>query len=255
MVAAGLLSLTLISTLALHPSHPLKAWAGSVHNALGPAPAQGPQPSGPDGTALASPVSPAQLHGLPCLMQQATTMLNSMWHFGQPTDQSAPKAPSCLVDLGTDQSPLAWLGRFQKALQTLRDKQSEQAQERVLSSHQDEVMRMILTALLDHPQLGVQAAAAEAAAEAVKAFPVTGISLLPLLLYKLQRSVAVAQQGESRMLLLPSPLSVPLPGQHRLVMPRSPVAACADPHIPQPPSTLTPSFAPLSFPLSHPLTV
>ena len=208
MVAAGLLSLPLVSTLALHTSHPLKAWAGKVHNALGPAPVRGPQPSGADGTALALPVSPAQLHGLPCLMQQATTLLNNMWHLGQPTDQNALKTPSSLVNLGVYQSPLAWLGRFRKALQTLHDKQSEQAQERVLSSHQDEVMRMILTALLDHPQLEVQAAAAEACAEAVVAFPVTGISLLPLLLYKLQRSVAVAQHGESCMLLLHSHLSV-----------------------------------------------
>ena len=147
-------------------------------------------------------------------MQQAMTVLSNMWQLAQPTDQNTPKgpAPSCLLDLGVDQSPLTWLGRFQKALQTLRDKHSEQAQERVLSSHLDEVMRMILTALLDHPQLEVQAAAAEACAEAVMAFPVSGISLLPLLLHRLQRSVAVAQQGESCMFLLlhtlpPSPFS------------------------------------------------
>ena len=208
MVAAGLLSLPLISTLALHPSQALKAWAGNVHKALSLA--LSPQPSKADGPALVLLLPSAQLHGLPCLMQQATMLLNNMWQLGQPTDQNAPKdrAPSSLVNMGADKSPLVWLGRIQKALQTLRDKQSDQAQDRVLSSHQDEVMRMILTALLDHPQPEVQAAAAEACAEAVMTFPVTGISLLPLLLYKLRRSVAVAQQGESCMLLLHLPLSL-----------------------------------------------
>ena len=66
-----------------------------------------------------------------------------------------------------------------------------------MSHQQDEIMRMILAALLNHPELEVQAAAAEACAEAVVAFPITGISLLPLLMYKLQHSVASAQQGES----------------------------------------------------------
>ena len=220
MVAAGLLSLPLISNLALHPSRALKAWAGNVHTTLSPA--LSPQPSKADGTAPALLLPCAQLHALPCLAQQATALLNNMWHSGQPTDQNAPKdcAPSCLVNLGAGQGLLAWLGRFQKALQTLRDTHSEQVQERVLSSHQDEVMRMILTALLDHPQLEVQAAAAEACAEAVMAFPVTGISLLPLLLYKLQRSVALTQQGESLILLLLLHLSLvtlrllPLPGSY-----------------------------------------
>ena len=129
-----------------------------------------------------------------------------MWQLAQPTDQNGTKdhaSRGFSNHLGADWSPLAWLGRFRKALQTVRDRRdSEQAQKRVLSSHQDEVMRMMLTALLDHPQLEVQATAAEACAEAVMAFPITGISLLPLLLYKLQRSVVNAQQGESCMLLL-----------------------------------------------------
>lgn len=131
-------------------------------------------------------------------MQQATALMTNMWQLGPPTDQNMPKdgAPSCSANLGVDLSRLAWLGRFRKALQAA-DKQSEQGQERVVSNYQDEVMRMILTALLDHPELEVQAAAAEACAEAVRAFPITGISLLPLLMYKLQHSMATAQQGKS----------------------------------------------------------
>lgn len=134
-------------------------------------------------------------------MQQATALMTNLWQLDPPTDQNMPEdcAPSCLVNLGADQSPLAWLGRFQAALQALHaaDKRSEQGQEGAVSHQQDEVMKMILTALLDHPELEVQAAAAEACAEAVVAFPITGISLLPLLMYKLQHSVATAQQGES----------------------------------------------------------
>ena len=56
-------------------------------------------------------------------------------------------------------------------------------------------MKMILVALLDHPQPCVQAAAAEACGEAVHTFPLAGISCLPLLMYKLRRSVANGIQG------------------------------------------------------------
>ena len=202
LVAAGLLSLPLVSTLALHPSHPLKAWAGHVHKALNPA--LGPQPSYAERTALAPPVLSAPLHGLPCLMQQATSPLTNMWQLDQsihrhPDPDPTDPALSGRGSPGVDQSPLAWLGRFQKALQVLQaaDRQSEEGQERVLSSQQDEVVRMILTTFLDHPQPEVQAAAAEACAKAVQAFPISGISLLPLLLHRLQQSVAVTHQGES----------------------------------------------------------
>ncbi|KAL3139450.1 hypothetical protein ABBQ38_003780 [Trebouxia sp. C0009 RCD-2024] len=100
------------------------------------------------------------------------------------------------LNLGIDQAPMAWLGRFQKALQTLRAAEKpEQGQERRVSDQQNEVMRMILTALLDHPLPEVQAAAAESCADAVLAIPLIGISLLPLLLHKLQLSVAISQQG------------------------------------------------------------
>ena len=209
MLAAGLLSLPLISTLSLHPSQPLKAWAGHVHTALSPAPAPAAHPSQADGAPPGSPAL-ATLHGLPCLMHQATTLLTHMWQLSHSAEQqSAPThhaatAMSSQVNLGIDQAPLVWLGRFQKALQAFRaaDKHSEQGQgqERGMSNQQNEVMRMILTALLDHPLPEVQAAAAESCADAVLAFPIAGISLLPLLLHRLQLSVAVGQQGESCML-------------------------------------------------------
>lgn len=54
---------------------------------------------------------------------------------------------------------------------------------------------MILTALLDHPDLEVQAEAARSCAKAVAAFPLSGISFLPVLVYKLKQSVSQAQQG------------------------------------------------------------
>lgn len=197
----------MVSTLALHPSQPLKAWAGHVHRALrNLAPAPAPHPSQPGGAGPGLPPF-ATVHGFPCLVQQATHLLTDMWQSGQPADQqSMPThhlgaAMRGLVNSGIDQAPLTWLGRFHPALQALRvaDKQSEQGQDRALSSQQNEVMRMILTALLDHPLLEVQAAAAETCADAVLALPIEGISLLPLLLHRLQLSVAVTQQGESLM--------------------------------------------------------
>lgn len=203
MLAAGLLSLPLVSTLALHPSQPLKAWAGHVHRALSPAPPAAPQPSQTEGAPLGSP-SAVTLHGLPCLMHQATTLLTHMWQWNQSasphsvTNHHAGTAKMSQLNLGIDQAPMAWLGRFQKALQTLRAAEKpEQGQERRVSDQQNEVMRMILTALLDHPLPEVQAAAAESCADAVLAIPLIGISLLPLLLHKLQLSVAISQQGES----------------------------------------------------------
>lgn len=212
MLAAGLLSLPLVTTLALHPSQPLKAWAGHVHRALSPAPAPALQPSQAEGAPPGSPAS-ATLYGLPCLMHQATTLLAHMWHWGQAasphssTNHHAGTAEMSQLNLGIDQAPMAWLGRFQKALQTLcaAEKQPEQGQERRVSDQQNEVVRMILTALLDHPLPEVQAAAAESCADAVLAFPIAGISLLPLLLHRLQLSVAISAQGESCMKLNSEP--------------------------------------------------
>ena len=194
----GLLSLPLVSTLALHPSQPLKAWAGHVHAALCPAPdtirpAKVSQPAASESAAL---------HGLPCLVQEASNQLDRMWHFDLPTQQQkaahADDTSKPQTGQGLRHPAVVWLGRFEKALQNIKaaDKEAEQGQEKLLSSQQDEVVRMILTALLDHPQLEVQAAAARTIAEAVQALPISGMSLLPLLIYKLQHSVAVTQQGE-----------------------------------------------------------
>ncbi len=203
---AGMLSLPLMSTLALHPSQPLKAWAGHLLTALRPAPRpivspasirKGPLPSA---EALFSPVA---FHGLPCLLQQAFNLLTDMWAWdaianpGKKTNGDT-SAGSRFLPEQMRASPLTWLGQFRAALQSAKtaDSQKSEDSERMMNSQQDEVMRMILTALLDHPQLEVQAAAAAACGEAVQAFPLCGISFLPLLIYKLQSSVAQTQHGK-----------------------------------------------------------
>ena len=202
---AGVLSLPLMSTLALHPSQPLKAWAGHLLTALRPAPRPGvspasvPKGASPSAEALFSPVA---FHGLPCLLQQAFDLLTDMWAWdatandGKKTN-SDTSAGSRILCEQMRTSPLTWLGQFRAALHSVKtaDRQKSEDSERMMSSQQDEVMRMILTALLDHPQLEVQAAAAAACGEAVQAFPLCGISFLPLLIYKLQSSVAQARHG------------------------------------------------------------
>ena len=193
----------LVSTLALHPCQPLKAWARRVLNALtsAPSPAADPQPAG---ALLPKPATKVALRGTACLAQQASDLLTSMWQYAQVAAQpkeglGAPNNPSHPgLQHGPSQAPFIWLGRFRKALKKAPGAplDDETRQGRPLSCQQDEVMQMILTALLDHPQPGVQAAAAAACAAAVQTFPITGISLLPLLIYKLQRSVDLSQQGE-----------------------------------------------------------
>ena len=198
MFAGGLLSLPLVSTLALHPSQPLKAWAGHVHKALSPGAGAVPKA---DGVTLALS-SPRTVQSIPCLVQQATVLLSSTWQLCQLTDQHVKSAasndtPNGQGIQGIDQPPMAWLWRFEAALMRVQasGKDADEGQERCLNKRQDEVMRMILTALLDHPLTEVQAAAARVCGEAVQAFPISGISLLPLLIYKLQQSVAITQQG------------------------------------------------------------
>ena len=203
---AGMLSLPLMSTLALHPSQPLKAWAGHLLTALRPAPrpivspASIPKGTLPSAEALCSPVA---FHGLPCLLQQACKMLTDMWVWdatandGKKTNGDTSAAPTFLSEQMST-SPLTWLGQFRAALHSTKTADSRKSEdgERMMNSQQDEVLRMILTALLDHPQLEVQAAAAAACGEAVQAFPLCGISFLPLLIYKLQSSVAQTQHGK-----------------------------------------------------------
>lgn len=195
-----MLSLPLMSSLALHPSQSLKAWAGHLLTAL---------QSDPALTEALAPVaalpSPLAFHGLPCLFQQASYLLTDMWTFSEATEPHNQQidrdssADFTLLAQNLRPSPLVWLGQFQAALQQIKaaDNQTLGDSEALLNGQQDEVMRMILTALLHHPQLEVQAAAAEACGEAVQAFPLSGISFLPLVIYKLQGSVAEAQQGES----------------------------------------------------------
>ena len=202
---AGMLSLPLMSTLALHPSQPVKAWAGHLLTALRPAPRPSispaliPKETSPSAEALFSPVA---FHGLFCLLQQAFNLLTGMWawdaiaNHGKKTNGDT-SAGSRFLPEQMRTSPLTWLGQFRAALHSAKtaDSQESEDSERLMNSQQDEVMRMILTALLDHPQLEVQAAAAAACGEAVKAFPLCGISFLPLLIYKLQNSVAQTQHG------------------------------------------------------------
>ncbi len=202
---AGMLSLPLMSTLALHPSQPLKAWAGHLLTALRPAPHPGISPASIPKRALPSDeglFSPVAFHGLPCLLQQASNLLTNMWAWdatandGKKTNGDT-SAGSNFPPEQIRTSPLTWLGQFRAALHSAKtaDSQKSEDSERILNSQQDEVMRMILTALLDHLQLEVQAAAAAACGEAVQAFPLCGISFFPLLIYKLQSSVAQTQHG------------------------------------------------------------
>ncbi|KAL0048382.1 hypothetical protein WJX82_001959 [Trebouxia sp. C0006] len=205
-VVYGMLSLPLMSTLALHPSQPLKAWAGHLLTALRPAPRPGispasiPKGTSPSAEALCSPIA---FYGLPCLLQQAFNMLTDMWSWdatandGKKTNGDT-SAGSSLLPGQMRASPLTWLGQFQAALHSEKTADSRKSEdgERMMNSQQDEVLRMILTALLDHPQLEVQAAAAAACGEAAQTFPLCGISFLPLLIYKLQSSVAQTQRGD-----------------------------------------------------------
>lgn len=191
-----------MSTLALHPSQALKAWAGHVLTALRPASGgihnQSLHAAGDD------LVPETTFHGLPCLIQQSVHLLTSLWS----TDEEETQQQGALnkhKDMserahsqGMKLSPLVWLGHFQAALQRITASDSKQSGGggNPSDGQQDEVMRMILTALLDHPQPEVQAAAAEACGEAVQAFPISGISFLPLLIYKLQSSVDETQRGK-----------------------------------------------------------
>ena len=197
---AGLLALPLMSSLALHPSQSLKAWAGHLLTALQPNPTL--TEASPSVAALPSP--PA-FHGLPCLFQQASHLLKELWTFCEATDAHNMQtnidssADDAVLAQELRPSPLVWLGQFQAALRQIKaaDNQTLGDSEALLNGQQDEVMRMILTALLHHPDMEVQAAAAEACGEAVQAFPLSGMSFLPLVIYKLRSSVAEAQQGES----------------------------------------------------------
>lgn len=188
-----------MSSLALHPSQSLKAWAGHLLTALQPNPTL--TEASPPVAAL--PLPPA-FHGLPCLFQQASHLLEEMWTFSEATEPHNQQtnrdssADFTVLVQNPRPSPLIWLGQFRAALQQMKaaDNQTHGDSEALLNGQQDEVMKMILTALLHLPQLEVQAAAAEACGEAVQAFPLSGISFLPLLLYKLRSSVTEAQQGE-----------------------------------------------------------
>jgi len=129
-------------------------------------------------------------------------MLTDMWSWdatandGKKTNGDT-SAGSSLLPGQMRASPLTWLGQFQAALHSEKTADSRKSEdgERMMNSQQDEVLRMILTALLDHPQLEIQAAAAAACGEAAQTFPLCGISFLPLLIYKLQSSVAQTQHG------------------------------------------------------------
>lgn len=203
---AGMLSLPLMSTLTLHPSQPLKAWAGRLLTALRPgphpsiSPASVPKGTSPSAEGLFSPVA---FHGLPCLLQQAFNLLTDMWAWdatakdGKKTNDDTSEGSSFLREQMRT-SPLTWLGQCRAALNSAKtaDSQKSEDSESAMNSQQDEAMRMILTALLDHRQLEVQAAAAAACGEAVQASPLCGISFLPLLIYKLQSSVAQTQHGK-----------------------------------------------------------
>ena len=202
-IIAGMLSLPLLSTQALHPSSSLKARAGQVLSYLRPAlkgsSKQPLQASEEEDEWLLD----RTLYGIPCLIQQSLGLLKDLWQCSSTLQQQPPKkksnsqASARAVSQGVGTLPLSWLGQFQTALQKIRATGDSRAEDgsMPLSHQQDEVMRMILTALLDHPDSEDQAAAASACAEAVGAFPLCGISFLPLLVFKLQSSVALSQQG------------------------------------------------------------
>lgn len=96
--------------------------------------------------------------------------------------------PSNLLSL------LIWLNNLTDALQQSRAAGAESAHGWE-SGQQDEVMKMILVALLGHLVPCEQAAAAEACGKAVHTFPLVEICFLPLLMYKLGRSDADEVQG------------------------------------------------------------
>ena len=182
-------------------------------NYSGPSPQPGPQGMGRACPKLPLPcpwapfqttpaVSCAIFQGPPCLIQQSARLLTQLWGFSGSLDNDAKKKKDNSVSASTHaeviSSPLVWLRQFRAALQRVRasDSNKTEANDSALHSQQDEVMRMILTALLDHPQPAVQAAAAAACGEAVQVFPICGISFLPLLMYKLQSSVTHSQHGK-----------------------------------------------------------
>ena len=200
--------LPLISTLALHPSQRLKSFAQHALCQL--------QPLQNSDSALkaqhaAHALTAKALHGVPVLLQQAEQKLAAMSRWSsqqqqpeQEPQQQAQQQPDDNAEAETTPQqvlpPLDWLSKLTKALQQIRAATAEPAGDWE-SSQQDEVVKMILIALLDHPEPCVQAAAAEACGEAVQTFPLAGISFLPLLMYKLRRSVADGARGVT--ILLP----------------------------------------------------
>ncbi|KAI4193057.1 MAG: hypothetical protein LQ350_008490, partial [Teloschistes chrysophthalmus] len=136
-------------------------------------------------------------HGVPTLLQQAVHQLEAMnrWCSNKQTQQQQQQAEQGKASIPkehTVRSPMTWLAKLTTALQQPTAVSADSASDASNAdcSQQNEVMKMILIALLDHPEPCVQAAAADACSEVVQAFPIAGISFLPLLMYKLRRSVA-----------------------------------------------------------------
>ena len=189
--------LPLVSTLALHPSQPLKSWAQHVLSMLQP-PLLSSKPNSHIQTQHAKPSM--AFHGLPVLLQQAAQQLEAMSRWssqqGQQEEQQMDGKPDDSLQHSDLMSPMSWLTQLTAALQQIRTAGTESANDWE-SSQQDEVTKLVLVALLDHPELCVQAAAANTCGEAVQAFPLSGISFLPLLMYKLRRSLAEATKGST----------------------------------------------------------
>lgn len=210
--------LPLVSTLALHPSQRLKAWAQHALSQLQPPTlstdtsrqSQHAQQAQHAMSQLQPPalstdsISQSQhaqqakhgtpnmaFHGAPALLQQAMHQLQAMnrWSHQQdaPPQHQSHQNGSHLPEQQSVLSPMSWLSALTNAFKQARAAGLESASDGD-SSQQDEVMKMILIGLLDHPEPCVQAAAASACGEAVQTFPLAGISFLPLLMYKLRRS-------------------------------------------------------------------
>lgn len=198
MPDAGLLSLPLVAILALHPSQQVKIWAQHVLSLLPP-----PASTSSSNSLPQHGKDAAALYGLPVLLQQAERQLDAMHRWSAKHGQGEPDVKNAVA--ADVLSPLLWLVHFEQGLQQVKAAKHQSKADEGISQpgpgQQDEVIKMILISLLDHPEPSVQAAAADACGAAVQAFPVTGISLLPLLMYKLRRSVA--QGGPSMSAVLP----------------------------------------------------
>ena len=173
----ALLLLPLLQQAAFSSSKECKQWAGHALSLLAGLSAGSGSQTSKQGCSTADQ---SQLHGAAAAVRIAEQLLARLW-----------------------QSPLEahhWLASLQLLLAAASGSGSRGDASKLSKDQQqlDPGTLLVASALLQHPTAAVQQAALRALVAAMDASPLLGLSLLPLLVHKLQQQVERFLSGEQR---------------------------------------------------------